>query len=74
MGYLDHRSSALPLVQAVENLGEDWCEVDILHPPTFPALKEALKKAQDENNPYEIVHFDGHGVYDRACGLGRAVL
>ena len=70
VGYLDHRSSALPLVQAVENLGEALVKVDILHPPTFPALQEALKKARAENDPYEIVHFDGHGVYDREVGLG----
>ena len=70
VGYLDHRSSALPLVQAVENLGEELLELDTLHPPTFPALKAALKKAHQENNPYEIVHFDGHGVYDRRVGLG----
>jgi tetratricopeptide (TPR) repeat protein len=70
VGYLDHRSSALPLVQAVENLGEELVQLDILHPPTFPALKEALKKARAEKNPYDIVHFDGHGVYDRWVGLG----
>jgi tetratricopeptide (TPR) repeat protein len=70
VGYLDHRSSALPLVQAVENLGEELVQVDFLHPPTFPALKEALKKAHAQKNPYEIVHFDGHGVYDRRVGLG----
>jgi tetratricopeptide (TPR) repeat protein len=70
VGYLDHRSSALPLVQAVENLGEELVRLDILHPPTFPALKEALKRARDEKNPYDIVHFDGHGIYDRRVGLG----
>ena len=70
VGYLDHRSSALPLVQAVENLGEDLVKVDILHPPTFLALKQALKRGQDEKDPYEIVHFDGHGVYDKWVGLG----
>ena len=70
VGYLDHRSSAMPLVQAVENLGEALVKVDILHPPTFPALKVALKEAKAENDPYEIVHFDGHGVYDRRVGLG----
>ena len=46
VGYLDHRSSALPLVQAMENLGQELVQVDILHPPTFPALKEALKRAK----------------------------
>ncbi|MEA3350148.1 MAG: CHAT domain-containing protein, partial [Chloroflexota bacterium] len=70
VGYLDHRSSALPLVQAVENLGEALVQVDILHPPTFPALKKALKKAHEDQNAYDIVHFDGHGVYDRRVGLG----
>jgi tetratricopeptide (TPR) repeat protein len=70
VGYLDHRSSAMPLVQAMENLGEALVKVDVLHPPTFPALKSALKKAQEDNDPYEIVHFDGHGVYDRRVGLG----
>ena len=70
VGYLDHRSSAMPLVQAVENLGEALVKVDILHPPTFPALQAALQKAQTEDDPYEIVHFDGHGVYDRRVGLG----
>lgn len=70
VGYLDHRSSAMPLVQAVENLGEALVKVDMLHPPTFPALKAALKRAKAENDPYEIVHFDGHGVYDRRVGLG----
>lgn len=69
VGYLDHRSSALPLIQAVENLGE-LVQVDFLHPPTFPALKDALKKAKESKNPYDIVHFDGHGVYDRRVGLG----
>lgn len=69
VGYLDHRSSALPLIQAVENLGE-LVQVDILHPPTFSALKDALKKAKETKNPYDIVHFDGHGVYDRRVGLG----
>jgi len=70
VGYLDHRSSALPLVQAVENLGSALVELDILQPPTFPALKQALKTTRAENNPYEIVHFDGHGIYDRRVGLG----
>ena len=60
----------MPLVQAVENLGEALVKVDILHPPTFPALKAALKRAKSEDDPYEIVHFDGHGVYDRRVGLG----
>jgi hypothetical protein len=70
VGYLDHRISARALVQAVDELGEDLVKVDLLSPPTFPAMKAALQRARAENDPYEIVHFDGHGVYDRQVGLG----
>jgi tetratricopeptide (TPR) repeat protein len=70
VGYIDHRISARALVQAVDELGEDLVKVDLLSPPTFPAMKAALQRARKENDPYEIVHFDGHGVYDRRVGLG----
>ncbi|MBI4553614.1 MAG: TIR domain-containing protein, partial [Candidatus Latescibacteria bacterium] len=68
-GYLDHRSSALPLVEAVESLGE-LATLTVLTPPTFPALQEVLQRAADEEQPFDVVHFDGHGVYDREHGLG----
>jgi hypothetical protein len=70
VGYLDHRVSAKALVQAVADLGTDLVKVDLLSPPTFPAMTAALQRASEENDPYEIVHFDGHGVYDRRVGLG----
>lgn len=69
VGYLDHRSSAMPLVLATENLGT-LVKLDILEPPTFPALQAKLKAAKAAGDPYEIVHFDGHGVFDRRVGLG----
>jgi tetratricopeptide (TPR) repeat protein len=67
--YFDHRSSALPLVAAVEALGE-LVALRILTPPTFPALQAALKQASAAGQPFDVLHFDGHGVYDRAHGLG----
>lgn len=70
VGYLDHRSSALPLVQAMETLGTELVQVDLLQPPTFPALQARLQAAHAAGQPYTIVHFDGHGVYDRRVGLG----
>jgi nucleotide-binding universal stress UspA family protein len=70
VGYIDHRVSAKALVQAVADLGTDLVKVDLLSPPTFPAMTAALQRAREENDPYEIVHFDGHGVYDRRVGLG----
>jgi tetratricopeptide (TPR) repeat protein len=68
-GYLDHRASALPLVAATEELG-DVLRLTLLHPATYPALEAELARAQQAGEPYHVVHFDGHGVYDRSVGLG----
>jgi tetratricopeptide (TPR) repeat protein len=68
-GYLDHRASALPLVAATEELGE-VLHLNLLHPATYPALEAELARAQQAGEPYHVVHFDGHGVYDRRVGLG----
>jgi tetratricopeptide (TPR) repeat protein len=64
--YIDHRISARPLVAALESLGE-LAELTVLNSPTLPALHAALQKA---NPPFDVIHFDGHGVYDRQRGLG----
>lgn len=68
-GYIDHRVSALALVDAVEQLG-DLVTLTILSPPTLPALETALQAAADAGQPFHVVHFDGHGIYDREYGLG----
>jgi hypothetical protein len=68
-GYIDHRAAALPLVDAVEQLG-GLVALDILHPPTLPELRKALDRAQRDRRPNQVIHFDGHGVYDRHQGLG----
>jgi tetratricopeptide (TPR) repeat protein len=67
--YHDHRASALPLVAATEELG-DLMRLTLLHPATYPALEAELARAQQAGEPYHVVHFDGHGVYDRRVGLG----
>jgi tetratricopeptide (TPR) repeat protein len=68
-GYIDHRASALPLVEAMESL-PGLVKIHVLSPPTLPALREDLDRARDRKKPYHVVHFDGHGVYDRNVGLG----
>jgi tetratricopeptide (TPR) repeat protein len=68
-GYIDHRASALPLVEAMEALG-GLVRIHVLGPPTLPALNEELQRAFKADEPYHVVHFDGHGVYDRRVGLG----
>lgn len=67
--YIDHRASALPLVEALEALGE-LVELSVLTPPIYPALQASLRAADEAGTPYHVVHFDGHGVYDRERGLG----
>jgi tetratricopeptide (TPR) repeat protein len=68
-GYIDHRASVLPLVQAMEALG-GLVALRILDPPTLPALGKELERAFRTGQPYHVLHFDGHGVYDRKAGLG----
>jgi tetratricopeptide (TPR) repeat protein len=69
--YIDHRVSALPLVKAVENLGE-LVTVKVLSPATFPAVVQEIKRAYEAGKEYryDVLHFDGHGVFDDKKGLG----
>ncbi|HUQ31740.1 MAG TPA: TIR domain-containing protein, partial [Pyrinomonadaceae bacterium] len=69
VGYIDHRISARPLIEAIEGLGE-LATLTVLNPQTFPALQETLQKALEAGQRFDVVHFDGHGVYDRRVGLG----
>ena len=68
-GYIDHRASALPLVEAMEAL-PGLVRIHVLSPPTLPALQKELDRARAAREPYHVVHFDGHGVYDKTVGLG----
>jgi tetratricopeptide (TPR) repeat protein len=68
-GYIDHRASALPLVEAMEALG-GLVHIHVLAPPTLAALRDELDRARRSGESYHVVHFDGHGVYDRQAGLG----
>ncbi len=63
--YIDHRVSARPLVEALTPLGE-LAELSILNPPTFAALSAELDRAENSERPYHVVHFNGHGVFDRS--------
>jgi tetratricopeptide (TPR) repeat protein len=68
-GYIDHRASSLPLVKAMEELGE-VVHLTLLATPTLSALQQELQRAKAAGQPYHVLHFDGHGVYDRRVGLG----
>ena len=40
---------------------------------SLSALTDALAEAERQERPFHVVHFDGHGVYDRDKGLGQLV-
>jgi len=42
---------------------EQEITLEVLRPPTFERLGEVLQQANEEGNPYTIVHFDGHGDF-----------
>jgi tetratricopeptide (TPR) repeat protein len=66
-GFIDPRSIATPLLESLDAQPEQF-EVEFLRPPTLKALDERLR---DKSQPrVHIVHFDGHGVYDKGIGLG----
>jgi len=65
--YFDHRASALPLVDALEGLG-DLVQLRVLTPPTLAALREEIDRAHAARQPYHVVHVDGYGIYDHSSG------
>ena len=40
---------------------DDAIDVEILRPPTLRAFQDCLLNAEQSGDPYDIVHFDGHG-------------
>ncbi len=76
-GYIDHRVSVRPLIEALNSLGE-LATYHVLAPATFKNLQTTLQNALNDDKPYHIVHFDGHGVFRKsqksgAGGLGMLV-
>lgn len=68
--FIDPRASARPLIDALAPLGHT-AELEVLIDGTFPALEQALADADKIGRPFHVVHFDGHGIYDRDLGLGK---
>ena len=42
----------------------------VLRPATFEALGRELRRAADRDEPYHVVHFDGHGTWANLAGGG----
>ncbi|MCK4458606.1 MAG: CHAT domain-containing protein, partial [Methanosarcinales archaeon] len=58
------RSVASRLVKGLSEDARALFQLDVLRPPTFEQLEKALRTAMAEGQPYHIVHFDGHGIYE----------
>lgn len=67
--YIDHRVGTTPLINAAGNLGDELISVTTLSPATFPSMVEAIKKADERKEPYNVIHFDGHWFYDKQKGI-----
>ncbi|MCC2111468.1 MAG: CHAT domain-containing protein [Hyphomicrobiales bacterium] len=57
------RSVAGRLITELSEQDRGSFQLDVLRPPTFEQLAKELKLAKERDEPYHVVHFDGHGVY-----------
>jgi tetratricopeptide (TPR) repeat protein len=68
-----YRMVARPLVQRLEAVRGE-VDLVVLRPPTLDRLEQVLHAARAEGQPFQVVHFDGHGSYtDRGTPQGVLV-
>ena len=66
-GFINPRSDAQAVMAALEQEAAGVVDVEFLRPATIDNL---IKRLEDRRlPPVDIVHFDGHGVFDRAGNL-----
>jgi len=68
-GFIDPRLTAKALLDALEPLGAN-VRVDFCRPPTVERMEEMLSIRQEAGDPYDIVHFDGHGNFSQEEQVG----
>lgn len=66
-GFLDPRADSLPVLDAIDEHAPGRVTCEFLRPPTLDALTSRLE--DKAKTPVDIVHFDGHGVFDRTGGM-----
>ena len=69
-----YRMIARPLLERLRSAPGD-VDLVVLRPPTLHALGEALAAAAATGQPFQVVHFDGHGVFagQRVAGASVAM-
>jgi hypothetical protein len=60
---------ARPLLRRLEAV-RGSVELVVLRPPTLERLGEVLTGAREAGEPFQVVHFDGHGVFGQAPATG----
>ncbi len=70
-GFLDPRADAQPVLDAIDEHAPGCVTCEFLRQPTLDALLERLEDSGKP--PVDILHFDGHGVFDREGGLPKRV-
>ncbi|MCI5164448.1 MAG: CHAT domain-containing protein, partial [Candidatus Electrothrix sp. AX5] len=66
-GFINPRTDPQAVLDALEQQEYRRVEVEFLRPATLSALEERLR---DEDQPaVDIIHFDGHGVFDRSGSI-----
>jgi tetratricopeptide (TPR) repeat protein len=68
-GDIPYGTVSRPLIEALRPLGPR-IKLEVLRPPTFEALVEKLN---DKPGYYNLVHFDGHGSFERGDPNGSSM-
>jgi formylglycine-generating enzyme len=68
--FIDPRASISPVLKALEPLLGGKVRVELCDPPTLTRLGEMVEEARDQQAPFHVVHFDGHGTYQSNTGEG----
>ena len=68
-GFLDPRLTTRSVFDALDPLGAS-VQVDFCRPPTLERMQLMLREAEQKHDPYDLVHFDGHGTFLPALQLG----
>ena len=70
-GDVGYRMIARPLLDRLEAV-RGRVDLVVLRPPTLETLEQVLTGAAEAGEPFQVVHFDGHGALagQRAAGAG----
>jgi tetratricopeptide (TPR) repeat protein len=66
------RSVASRLIKGLNEDERKLFQLDVLRPATFESLSAVLRGAMANDNPYHVVHFDGHGMYAETPDMSKA--